>query len=107
MSQARIKRRFIPMEVIDFSEDSWTDRGERVFKTLRVTCVMEVVNQSIDKVIACDNGLGMNETFIEDTIQGALAGLSIDFPHAEFAIERPLPNHIIFRWSGTRIQMVN
>lgn len=107
MSQTRIKHRLQPLEVLEFSEDSWTERGERVWKTLKITCHIEGLPEPIERVLACSPELGITEPFIEDTVAGALAALARDYPHAIFEVERPVPNHIVLRWAGVRPAEVN
>lgn len=91
-------KRITAYEPIEFSDDSFTERGERVWKTLRI----EFPWQNVDRFLKCDKGIGITEEFIEDTIKGCLEALQKDFPLETFSVTRVKPNWIRFDQSGTR-----
>ena len=94
-------RRLTVYEPVDFSEESTTERGERVWKTLKIE-FHPFGRPPIVRVITCDKGIGITEEWIEDTIQGASAALKKDYPMDEYTVERVKPNHIIFKYSQTK-----
>lgn len=93
----RVKR-ITAYEPVEFSDDSYTERGERVWKTLRIDFPFSNVN----RVLTCDKGIGITEEFIEDTIKGCLEALQKDFPLETFSVTRVKPNHIRFDQAGWR-----
>jgi hypothetical protein len=101
VSQTRIKRRLPAFEVIDFDEGSFTDRGEKVYKTCRIV-FKPLLGPPYKKVFQCDPGIGITEEWIEETIQGSLAALHKDYPWEIFEVVRHKPNDIVIEYSGTK-----
>jgi hypothetical protein len=101
MSQTRIKHRIPAMEVVDFVEGSTTERGEKVYKSLRIT-FKPCFGAPYVKVFQCDPGIGITEEWIEDTVLGCMEALAKDYPMDAFNIVRIKPNDISFEYSGTR-----
>jgi hypothetical protein len=101
MSQAHIKRRLAQMEVIDFVEGSTTERGEKVYKSLRIT-FRPCFGSPYIRVFQCDKGIGITEEWIEDTIKGCMEALAKDYPMDSFSLVRIKSNDIAFNYAGTR-----
>lgn len=101
MSQTRIKRRIAEFDVVEFSPDSYTERGERVYKNMRVT-LKPLFDAPFVKVIQCDKGIGITEEWIEDTIKGLWSALERDYPTDEFRLVRHSPNDVSFEYAGTK-----
>jgi hypothetical protein len=109
MSQTRIKRRIPAMEAVEFSTDCWTERGERVYKTLRIS-LKPRFDVAITKIIQCDKQVGMTEEWIEDTLQGCFAALERDYPDDDFKLIVHKPNDVTIQYAGpkgTRDMVVN
>ena len=87
---------------VEFSDDSFTERGERVYKTLRITFHPFGLPNPIERVITCEKGIGITEEWIEDTIKGCLEALEKDYPTDSFVVERTKPNDIRFVYAGAR-----
>lgn len=92
-------KRITIYDPVEFSDDSFTERGERVWKTLRI----ELPWRNLNRVIKCDKGIAITEEFIEDTIKGCLEALEKDFPFETYSVVRVKPNHIRFELSGSRV----
>jgi len=94
-------KRLTVYEPVDFSEDSFTERGERVWKTLKIE-VHAFGRPPLSRVLKCDRGIAITEEWIEGTIKDGFAALKRDFPMDEFTVERVKPNHIIFKYKQTK-----
>jgi hypothetical protein len=101
VSQSKIKSRIPAFDVVEFSEDSYTERGERVYKTMRVT-LKPLFDRPFVKVLRCDKGIGITEEWIEDTIKGLWQALDRDYPTDEFRLVRHAPNDVSFEYCGTK-----
>ena len=88
-------------EIVPFSDEQFTERGERVYTMLQITVTPAGCNP-IKKVIEADPGMGFTEEWIEDTIVGALEKLELDFPNDVFEIVRHKPNVIALEYKGAR-----
>ena len=102
MSQSSIKRRLPAFDVVEFFEGATTERGEKVYRNMRVTFKPFGVPQEIKRVISCDKGIGITEEWIEETIQGLTEALEKDYPNDVFKIVRHAPNDIEFEYAGSR-----
>jgi hypothetical protein len=87
-----MKYRIVP-EIVPFKEDSFTERGERVYSHLEVTMVPPI-GKPVQNVIKADPGIGFTEEYIEDFIKDGLAALEKDFPSYEFKVVKVKPNQI-------------
>lgn len=85
----------------EFSDDSYTERGEKVYKTLRVV-VRPLGAPPVERVLTCDKGVGITEEWIEDTISGCEKALEKDFPADRFQLLRHSPNDVEFLYAGVR-----
>ena len=101
MSQSKIKRGVPAFDVVEFSPDSYTERGERVYKVMRVT-LKPCFDKPVVKVIQCDKGIGITEEWIEDTIKGVFAALDKDYPMDDFKLVRHAPNDVSFEYAGAK-----
>jgi hypothetical protein len=101
VSQTRIKRRIKDFDVVEFSEESTTERGEKVYQNMEVTFHPFGLS-SIKRVISCDKGIGITAEWIEDTIQGCLEALHKDYPQDVFKVVRHQPNQVSFEYVGAR-----
>lgn len=86
-------------EVVSFSDEALTERGERVYTTLQITAYPPAANP-ITKVIKCENGIGFTEEWIEETIRGALEALAKDFPNDSYRVVRNKANQITLEYAG-------
>jgi len=91
----------IPVPV-EFSDESFTERGEKVFKTLELGFKPFGSAMEIKRVLACDKGIGITEEWIEETVKGCLEALAKDYPFDAFRVVRHKPNQISFEYAGTR-----
>jgi hypothetical protein len=82
-------------------DEAFTERGERVYKTLEITVYPPDFNP-VRKVIQCERGVGFTEEWIEDTIQGALQALAKDFPNDVYKVNRLKPNQISLEYAGVQ-----
>ena len=101
MSQTRIKKRLPEFEVTDFQEGTLTERGEKVYKTLRIR-FRPMFGLPYTKVFQCDPGIGITEEWIEDTVKGCLEALDKDYPMDQFKTVRHRPNDISFEYIGSK-----
>src|SRR5208283_2887393 len=101
VSQTRIKRRLPAMEAVEFSGDVWTERGERVYKTLRIT-LKPRVGFAVCKVLQCENAIGITEEWIEDTIVGCFDALEKDYPADDFKLIVHRPNDVSIEYCGSK-----
>jgi hypothetical protein len=95
------KVRFVIPEVVEFSDDSTTERGEKIYKHLEIT-LHSFGETPIRRVIKADAGLGFTEEYIEETIQGGLKALEADYPNYKFRVVRDKPNQIRLVYDGVR-----
>lgn len=86
-------------EIVEFSDDAFTERGEKVYKTLEMT-VNIFGGTPIKRVVRADDGIGFTEEWIEETVQGALEQLKKDFPNDVYRVLRLRPNQIVFEYAG-------
>lgn len=94
-------KRLIIHEPVEFSDDSYTERGERVYKTMEFTLTYPGKNPIV-RVVNCPKGIGITEEYIEDTIQGCLKALALDYPDDVYEVIRNAPNRILFNYVGFR-----
>lgn len=99
-------KRLTYFEPVEFSDESLTERGERVYTTLRIT-TLPPSSKSVSRTIKADKGLGFTEEWIEETVQGCLQALEKDFPAAQFKVVRTKPNDIRLEYAGVRMRGVN
>ena len=92
------KYRIVP-EVVPFSDESLTERGERVYKTLEIAAFPPGATP-LKRVIQADPGMGFTEEWIEETIQGGLENLRKDFPNDVYRVVRVRPNQIRLEYAG-------
>jgi hypothetical protein len=92
-------------EIIPFKDDSFTERGERVYTHLDVT-VVYANRRSFHKVVKADKGIGFTEEWIEDTCQKGIEALERDFPDDVYKVVKVKPNVIRFEYVGPK-GMVN
>ena len=88
-------------EPVDFTEESTTERGERVYKFMKIE-FYPFGRPPIVRVLTCDKGIGITEEWIEETIQGGLAALAKDYPQDEYKVVRVKTNHILIEYAGTK-----
>lgn len=98
-------KRLTVYQPTEFSSDTWTERGERVYKVLRITFKPQF-GPPIVRVIACDKQVGITEEWIEDTLVGAFEALEKDYPADKFELDVHKPNDVTIRYSGMK-GMVN
>lgn len=101
MSQQKIKRRMQEFDVVEFSDECWTERGERVYKTLRINLKPQF-DLPVTKVIQCEKGIGMTEEWIEETLQGCFAALDRDYPMDDFKLIVHRPNDVSIEYAGPK-----
>lgn len=101
MSQSRVKKRLPEFEVVDFIEGVTTERGEKVYKSLRISFKPCFGNPYV-KVFQCDPGIGITEEWIEDTVKGCMEAMAKDYPMDSFNIVRHKINDVSFEYSGSR-----
>ena len=101
MSQTKIKRRITTFEAVEFSTETWTEHGERVYKTLRVTMKPQF-GIPIVKVLQCDPQTGITEEWIEDTIVGCFDALERDYPTDDFKLIVHRPNDVSIEYCGPK-----
>jgi hypothetical protein len=101
VSQTRIKKRIPAFDIVEFFEGATTERGEKVYKTMRVT-LKPLIGFPITKVLTCDQGIGITEEWIEDTIKGVFEALDKDYPMDQFKLVRHKPNDVSFEYAGTK-----
>jgi hypothetical protein len=101
MSQTRIKNPLPLHEVVDFEEGAFTERGEKVYKSCRIT-FKPLFGNPMTRTFKCDPGIGITEEWIEDTIAGCLSALAKDYPMDAFKVTRKQPNDILFEYEGTK-----
>jgi hypothetical protein len=94
-------KRLTIYEPVDFSEDSFTERGERVYKNMKLELHL-FGRPPMVRVITCDTGIGITEEWIEDTITGAVKALEKDYPQDQFKVVRVKGNHILIEYAGTK-----
>lgn len=94
-------KRLTIYEPVEFSEDSYTERGEKVYKTMEVVFVPPA-GERIRRVIECPTGIGITEEYIEQTILGCLEALEKDFPNDQYHAVRVAPNRVRFEYAGVR-----
>ena len=91
-------KRLTIYEPVEFSPESRTERGERVYTSVRFRVDPKICH--LERVLPCDKGIGITEEWIEDAIVGCLSALEKDFPYVKFSVVRIAPNDIFFT-SGT------
>jgi hypothetical protein len=92
------KYRIVP-EIVEFQEGAETERGEKVYSTLEMTVFPPAANP-IHRVIRAEKGIGFTEEWIEETVQGALDALKVDFPNDAYKVVRVKPNQIRLEYAG-------
>lgn len=102
MSQSKVRHRIPSFDVVEFFEGATTERGEKLYRNMRVTFKPFGYPEEIKRVICCDKGIGITEEWIEETIAGLSEALEKDFPQDVFEIVRHKPNDIEFRYSGAK-----
>lgn len=101
MSQTQIKRRLPQYEAVEFSTESYTERGERVYKTLRISFKPRF-DMLVVRVLKCDPQTGITEEWIEDTIVGCFDALAKDYPDDDFRLVVHRPNDVSIEYSGPK-----
>jgi hypothetical protein len=92
-------------EIVPFKEESLTERGERVYTTVKIE-LLYCGGVRHERVLKADAGLGFTEEWIEDTIRLALEALEKDYPNEVYKEVRVKPNYIRFEYVGPK-GMVN
>ena len=84
-------------EIVPFKEDALTERGERVYTTVKFELVYASGNR-FSRVIEADQGIGFTEEWIEESIVSALKAIEMDFPEEVYKTVRVKPNYIRFQY---------